>query len=244
MREARQSKKDAIFRRLRSYGRQAPYFSIEKVRADAELDNLKLSPELLREYLSEAMQRKLIHDAGRGWYSALPDAAVLDPAPVEALRATLAGRFPFLPHYVWSTRQFNPWMHHLVGKPVSFVQVEREGVHDVAAFLRQEGWTVLVNPTSKTAGEFVPGERSVVIRGIQRTFDPQAEPRIETALVDLLLENSRLGLMDEEERREMSHKLLVSNRVAMASLLARLGDHKRSLEDLVGDTEQPIMAEK
>jgi hypothetical protein len=62
-------------------------------------------------------------------------------------------------------------------------------------------------------------------------------------LVDLLLENQRLGLMDEEERREMSRKLLTGRRVEMGGLLARLRDHKLKLEDLIGPPIKPIIAE-
>lgn len=190
------------------------------------------------------MEKKVIHDSGRGWYSSLETPAVLDPEATTPLRDSLARRFSFLPHYVWSTRQVNPWMQHQLGKSVQFVQVESDGEDDVAAFLRNEGWSVIVNPTAKTAKDFAPGERSVVIRGIRRPFDPTTEPRVENVLVDLMLENSRLHIMDEGERQDMSRKLLTTNRVEIAALFARLRDHKRNLADLAGSAEQPIIAEK
>jgi hypothetical protein len=236
--------KDALFRRLRSYGLESPYFSLAKVTDDPELSELTAKKDLLREYLSEAMEKRVIHDSGRGWYSSLETPAVLDPEATAPLRDSLTKRFPFLPHYVWSTRQVNPWMQHQLGKSVQFVQVESDGEDDVAAFLRNEGWSVIVNPTAKTAKNFAPGERSVVIRGIRRPFDPTTEPRVENVLVDLMLENSRLHLMDEGERQDMSRKLLTTNRLEIATLFARLRDHKRNLADLVGSAEQPIIAEK
>lgn len=131
-----------------------------------------------------------------------------------------------------------------LGKFVHFVQVESDGEDDVAAFLRNEGWSVIVNPTAKTAKDFAPGERSVVIRGIRRPFDPTTEPRVETVLVDLMLENSRLRLMDEGERQEMSRKLVTTHRVEMAGLLARLGKHRLDLAGLVGADIKPIIGEK
>jgi hypothetical protein len=170
--------------------------------------------------------------------------AVLDPEATAPLREALAKRFPFLPHFVWSTRQVNPWMHHLLGKFVLFVNVESGGEDDVAAFLRNEGWSVIVNPTAKTAKDFAPGERSVVIRGIRRPFDPATEPRVETVLVDLMLENSRLRLMDETERQEMSRKLVTTHRVEIASLLARLRKHRVDLEGFIGAETKPIIGEK
>lgn len=236
--------KDALFRRLRSYGLESPYFSLAKVIEDPELTELTAKKDLLREYLSEAMKKKVVHDAGREWYSSLETPAVLDPEATAPLRESLAKRFPFLPHYVWSTRQVNPWMQHQLGKAVQFVQVESDGEDDVAAFLRNEGWSVIVNPTAKTAKDFAPGERSVVIRSIRRPFDPATEPWVETVLVDLMLENARLHLMDEGERQEMSRKLLTTHRVEMAGLLARLGKHRLDLAGLVGSDTKPIIGEK
>jgi hypothetical protein len=236
--------KSSLFSLLEELASLCPYFSFSAVRFALGESPLAAKPGLLREYLSEAMEKKVVHDAGRGWYSSLETPAVLDPEATAPLRESLAQRFPFLPHYVWSTRQVNPWMHHLIGKAVQFVQVESDGEDDVAAFLRNEGWSVIVNPTAKTAKDFTPGERSVVIRGIRRPFDPTTEPRVENVLVDLMLENSRLRLMDEGERQEMSRKLVTTHRVEMASLLARLGKHRLDLAGLVGADIGPIIGEK
>jgi hypothetical protein len=238
------SMKSILFSALEELARACPYFSFQMVRKALGDTPLAAKPALLREYLSEAMEKKVIHDAGRGWYSSLETPAVLDPEATAPLRGSLAKRFPFLPHFVWSTQQVNPWMHHLLGKSVYFVQVESDGEDDLAAFLRNEGWNVIVNPTAKTARDFAPGERSVVIRGIRRPFDPATEPRVETVLVDLMLENSRLRLMDEGERQEMSHKLVTTHRVEMAGLLARLGKHRLDLAGLVGADTKPIIGEK
>lgn len=243
MNEASTSMKSGLFSVLEELAGTRPYFSFAEVRSALGGSSLAAKPGLLRGYLSEAMEKKVIHNAGRGWYSALDKPALLDAEATAALRDKLAKRFPFLPHYVWSTQQVNPWMHHLLGKFVQFVQVESGGEGDVAAFLRNEGWSVIVNPTAKTAKDFAPGERSVVLRGIRRPFDPTTEPRVENVLVDLMLENSRLHLMDEGERQDMSRKLLTTNRVEIATLFARLRDHKRNLADLVGSAEQPIIAE-
>lgn len=244
MNEPRTNMKACLVSSLGKLAGGRPYFSFSMVRKSVGGSPLAAKPALLREYLSEAMAGQVIHDAGRGWYSSLGTPAVLDPEATALLRDALAKRFPFLPHYVWSTRQLNPWMHHLLGKFVQFVQVESGGEDDVAAFLRNEGWSVAVNPTAKTARDFAPGERSVVIRGIRRLFDPATEPRVETVLVDLMLENSRLRLMDEGERQGMSRKLVTTHRVEMAGLLARLGKHRLDLAGLVGADIKPIIGEK
>lgn len=243
MNDARTSMKTKLFACLRELAGVRPYFSYRGVKQALGDSPLAAKPALLREYLSEAMERKVVHDAGRGWYSSLKTPVTLDAVATAQLRSTLEKRFPFLPHYVWSTGQLNPWMHHLLGKFVQFVHVESGDEADVAAFLRKEGWSVIVNPTAKRAVDFAPDERSVVIRGIRRPFDPAAEPRVENVLVDLMLENARLSLMDEGERREMSRKLVTTQRVEMARLLARLGKHHLDLTGLVGLNPEPIIGE-
>ena len=84
------------------------------------------------------MAKGVIHHSGRGWYSAIPEPAVLDQSVTDPVRQDLIKRFPFLPHYVWSTLQINPWMHQALGKFVTFVYADGDGANDVSAFLRQE----------------------------------------------------------------------------------------------------------
>lgn len=238
------SKKESLSHHLQEWCGRYRYISYSWVRAQLAKQEIQFPAHTLRDYLSEAMTKRVIHHSGRGWYSAIPEQAALDQSVTGPVRQVLKKRFPFLPHYVWSTLQINPWMHHVLGKFVTFVYADGDGPSDVSAFLRQEGWNTLVNPTKKTGSALASGEKVVVVRGIRRQFDAQAEPRVETVLVDLLLENQRLGLMDEAERQEMSRKLLTERRVEMGALLARLRDHKRKLEDLIGLPIQPIIAEK
>lgn len=227
---------------LLSLSQSTSYFSIERVREALAAKRVEISDGLLREYLSDAMAKGVVHDAGRGWYSRIAESAVLDAAPIQGLRKLLREWFPFLPHYAWSTLQLNPWMHHLIGKPLAVVTVDRDDVDDVAAFLDDEGWRVHVNPTAKS--EVRPGDRSVVIRGIRREFDPEVEPRVETILVDLFLENGKIAVMDEAERQAMTRNLITNHCVDITHVLSRLTDHKRSFEELCGTVEEPIISEK
>lgn len=237
------TQKEKLYRILKILAEESSYFSIKRVRKVLEGKNLADDPDLLRRYLSDAMADGIVHDAGRGWYSSLGEQARLDPDLVRDLRMLLAQRFPLLPHYVWSTQQINPWMHHLLGKFVRFVYVESDAVEDMEEFLRQAGWDVTVNPTRKTASTVRPGDRSIVIRGVTREIDPAHEPRVENILIDLLLETPRLGLMDEVEFQAMTRNLITQSRVDIGFLLGRLSDHKKNWSDLVGNTKQLIMAE-
>jgi hypothetical protein len=189
------------------------------------------------------MAERIVHDAGKGWYGSIPSPAVLDDSHVRDLKELLGKRFPFLPHYIWSTLQLNPWMHHLFGKPIHFVHVDAEGENDMEDFLRSKGWDVLTNPTPKSAGKLVPGEKCVVIRRVRREIDVETEPTVGTVLAEALLENARLRFMDESERKEMSLRLIREKRINIASVISRLQKHDKSLVDLAGTGILVIISE-
>jgi len=238
------NKKEILLRHLKEWCGQYRYFSYPWIRDRLAASGPSFSANTLRDYLSEARERGVIHSSGRGWYSSLPRAATLDASASEPLRKLLRKRFPFLPHYVWSTGQINPWMHHQLGKFVAFVTADTEAVKDVSSFLREEGWLPVVNPGKKSREDFPVGERVVVVRGARRTIATGLEPRTERVLIDLMLENGRLGLMDEADRREASRKFLSENRVDIAFLCKLLSDHKQTLAHLIGRPLEPIITEK
>jgi len=213
------------------------YVSLAWVRARMP----EVSPNTLRGYLSEAMANGEIHSAGRGWYSPLAVRAVLDQKPTEDLRKLLAKRFPLLPHAVWSTAQINPWLEHTLGKETLFVNTPSDSVADVAAFLRQSGWTVVVNPTKKTGANFVPSEKQVVLRGVRRELDDMTSERF---LIELLLENRRLGILDEAERQAACQRWIESRRFDLTYLNDQLRKSEVRLSTLIGGRLQPTISEK
>jgi hypothetical protein len=201
----------------------------------------KVSPNTLRGYLSEAMANGEIHSAGRGWYSPITEQPALDLEHVAPLRELLKKRFPLLPQAVWSTAQINPWLEHTLGKETLFVNAPSDAVVDVAAFLRQSGWIVVFNPTKKSGAEFVPGDKQVVLRGVRREL---VEMTPERFLIELLLENRRLGILDEAERQAASRRWIESRRFDLAYLTDQLRKSGIRLPALIGGRLQPTISEK
>jgi hypothetical protein len=201
----------------------------------------EVSPNTLRGYLSEAMANGEIHSAGRGWYSHITEQPALDLEHVAPLRELLKKRFPLLPQAVWSTAQINPWLEHTLGKETLFVNAPSDSVADVAAFLRQSSWTVVVNPTKKSGAEFVPGDKQVVLRGVRREL---VEMTPERFLIELLLENRRLGILDEAERQAASRRWIESRRFDLTYLTDQLRKSGIRLPALIGGRLQPTISEK
>jgi hypothetical protein len=236
-RQSSSSSKATLSRILGKARTKHHYVSLAWVRARMS----RVSPNTLRGYLSEAMASGEIHSAGRGWYSPLAERAALDQMSTEGLRELLAKRFPLMPRAVWSSVQINPWLEHTLGKETLFVNAPSDSVADVAAFLRQSGWTVVVNPTKKTGADFVPGEKQVVLRGVRRDL---ADMTPERFLIDLLLENRRLGILDEAERQAASRRWIESRRFDCGVLTKELWDSKIKFHMLIGSPIKPTIPEK
>jgi|GEM_PF-54932 len=236
--------KSLVWNTVKSLTKKHSYVSLNAVKSElARASSGKPEDKTLLKALSEAMAEGIAHHAGRGWYSGILAPATLDDSPIRELADSLSKRFPFLPHYLWSTLQLNPWMHHLSGKGIQFLHIDAEGEQDAADFLRAAGWDVLVNPTAKTANRLVPGPKSLVLRTVRREIDGDSPLTVSTVLVDALLENGRLNFMDEAERKEMSRRLMQEKRIDFAALHSRLKNHKKTIGDLIGSEKSGIISE-
>ena len=226
---------------LPALGGEWKYYSTEAVAAWLRQHKLRCPPPTLNRYLHEFCRNGLIHDAGRGWYSSLATPFTLNREPVSSLVQELTKAFPLLDFSVWSTQQINPYMHHLLGKFVSFVQTDPDALESVFDSLRDAGYEAHLNPTGQEKKRLMVREKTVVIR--RRVAGAPTEDHfasIEAILVDLYLETNRLGLMDMEEFRSMARRLVTSARVEMSSLISYAERREQSLRDIFGGLESII----
>ena len=231
------SAKTTLFRQvLPQFKAASPYFTTVAIARRVQELNLAISDGTLPVYLTEATATGLIHDAGRGWYSSLVQEFKLDPKPVAPLVRALEKKFPLLDFHCWATAQINPYMHHLLGKSVAFVNTDSDAMEAVADFLRSTGYDAHLNPRGDAASKFTLRDKTVVVR--KRVLTAPADghfARIETLLVDLLLESQRLALMDAGEFRDMARAVVSSGRITLSSLVAYAADRKQTVAAVFGD---------
>jgi hypothetical protein len=199
----------------------SPYFSAANVRQALRQRGVRIADPSLRVYLSEAVKKGLVQDAGHGWYSRLVARVPLDLQPVRKLIRAVEKEFPLLDFSCWSTAQINPWTHHVLAQPTAFLYAAGDALPAVAEFLRRKGWDAIVNPLPSQGAEQVkPGPRSVVLRpAISK--QPQGEHHqapIEKILVDLLMETPRVALMDDREAGELVRSLMQRYLVQVSTL--------------------------
>jgi hypothetical protein len=210
-------------------GRQTACFSFDQIKTAVAAHQLGISEASLKVYLSEAIKTAVIHDAGRGWYSCRAEPVKLDPQPLHKLVRTVKKAFPLLDFCAWSTAQLNPWMHHLIARPVAFLYVARDALDSVGEALRERGWDVAVNPGNRDAARVVrPDEKMVVLRPAHSKQPPAVEHLAapEQVMVELLEEADALSLMDSSEAKEAVLRVAASGRF-LVPVFKRFADFKR-----------------
>ena len=208
---------------LPSLKAQTAYLSIDAIRRALATAGIEMTDDTLREYISEAMLKGIVSDAGRGWYSRHDQPVFLDPAPVAKLVRVVKKAFPLFDFCCWSTVQFNPFAHHLIGQPTLFLYAESDTLDSVAGKLRELGWDAWADPKQKDVERFVhPGEKTVILRpsiSKQPEGETQVAP-IEKALVDLRVEAGRLKLMDKSETQRILDAVLSAGLIQLPVMIA------------------------
>lgn len=211
------------------------YFSHAQVLATLHEFGLAPLKNTLTGYLSRLVSTRHLFDAGRGWYSFLPQAARLEADLLQPLLADVRARFPLLPHAAWSTAQLNPWLHHLVGQETLFLCLPSDALDTVAGALEEAGWRVLTNPRGEAARRFAPKPRTVVLRAVHSAAPPASDgvASVEQVLVDLCFEVEDLSLLSATEFRAMATWLVSENRINVASFLNYARKRKKTPREIV-----------
>ncbi len=237
--------KSTLFTRiLPELSAAAPYFSMEKVAKKMDDLQLAAAEASLKSYMSEAMKKGIVHDAGRGWYSRLATPVTLDPKPVKAVISRIEKAFPLLEFSCWSTEQVNPYMHHLLAKFVTFVYADRDLMPSL--FDAMQGWKgyrVYLNPKTADAKSFRLEDNTIVIRPPTSEAPSPLEPHvaaIEQLLVDLAVEIESLPLMSRGEFQDMAWRVATSGRLMIPALLRYARRNHRTPTDVFGESGSTI----
>lgn len=199
------------------------YFDVGSLRAWLKKERIAFNCATVNRYMTDFVKDGFVWSAGRGWYSFIPTAIQLDAEPLTEIKKELQERFPLLDFACWSTQQINPYMHHMLGKFVTFVLAPADTLTSVFDHLRELGYSVYLNPNEKeVAKTFKVDSKTVVLRKLNTLHTPIQDHllSVESLLVDLSLESERLFLMDKAEFRQMAARLVTSARVDLSSLVS------------------------
>jgi hypothetical protein len=201
--------------------RRNTYFSVENIEAQLKRRRMKVNHNTLKQNLIRLKKKKIIFDAGRGWYSSVPTAFALNTAPIQQLANDIKAGFPLLKFCCWSTQQLQSFAHHMMTKFAAFVYAEIDLIPSIAEHLDGKGYHVFPNPTkSEVKKYFALKERTCILRpSITEEPTDNSYATIEKILVDLYVEKDRVYLIDGAEYKRIFNNVVTSQRINMGRLL-------------------------
>lgn len=219
------------------------FISKKTVKEFVKNSNLKVTDETLNSYIKEFKEKKIIYSAGRGWYTTVEKIGSLRAEPVQKVVSLLEKEYPFLEFNCWNTEQIQPYLHHLLGKHLTYVYTSREAISNVTDTLRDSGYSVLENPSKNELKESIGKLNiNVIVRAsIERepTNDTHYSP-IEKVIIDLIYENNMGEIYSEAEIINASQKALKSLYCDVSQLIDYANRKKIDISLLIND---PTMQE-
>ena len=211
------------------------YFSIEELYAKLARKYPDLKRATLSRYMVDVLKNGKLYGAGRGWYSLIERPLTAEREHVQEIVDILAKKYPQLAFSCWSTKHIRSFMHHMLGKFVTFVYTQWEAMGSMGDFLESEGYKVWVNPHGKDVDRFhVDREKTVVIRPlISRVPADGHFASFEKILVDLRVEIRQLPLMDESEYGTLLPNALAAGRVDIGTLISYAKRRRVSIDKIV-----------
>jgi len=211
------------------------YFSLEDLYAKLSEEYPGLKKATLSRYMVDVIKNGKVYGAGRGWYSSIERPLTAEREHVQEIVDLLAKKYPLLVFSCWSTKHIRSFMHHMLGKFVTFVYTQWEAMGPMGDFLESEGYKVWVNPHGKDIDRFhVDMEKTVVIRPlISRVPADGHFASFEKILVDLRVEIRQLPLMDESEYDTLLSNAQAAGRVDIGTLVSYAKRRRISLDKAV-----------
>ncbi|MEI8038261.1 MAG: DUF6577 family protein, partial [Verrucomicrobiota bacterium] len=197
------------------------YIDLATVQRTIEAEALVYEPTTINRYLHEWTREGRIHDAGRGWYSNLPNAfqPVLETPPLPELEKLLRKKFPLLEFTVWGTRQFTTFFHHYAARHATFLMVDRDAMEPVADVLSKAGHHVVIHPLGEAAKNFaLTQDETIILRPRLSSDHKETFAPIEQMLVDFHHEIQKLGLFDLAEFQSVFENLANRYRLNIPAL--------------------------
>ncbi|MEA2096153.1 MAG: DUF6577 family protein [Candidatus Cloacimonadota bacterium] len=181
------------------------FISKKTIKQFIEVNGINVTSETLNSYIKEFKVQKIIFSAGRGWYTTVEKIGSLRTEPVQKVVSLLEKEYPFLEFNCWSTEQIQPYLHHLLGKHLTYIYTSRDAISNITDTLRDNGYSVLENPSKKEFKESISKLNiNVIVRAsIERepANDTHYSP-IEKVIIDLIYENNMGEMYSDAEIEE------------------------------------------
>ena len=128
------------------------------------------------------------------------------PPKLKTLNNNLKKKYPYLDYCLWTSALFNEFMLHQPGKFFLLVEVEKDATESVFFFLKENKYSVFLEPTKELLNRYVPDEKetwivkSLVSEAPTQDISGITSPTIEKLLVDLFCDTAILDAQQGAEK--------------------------------------------
>ena len=128
------------------------------------------------------------------------------PLKLKTLNHKLQNRSPFLNTCLWTTAVYNELMLHQPGKAFYIVEVDKDAVESVFFFLKEQKYSVFMDPTRELLNKYVPEDKNpwivkpLVTEAPVQKVSKVVTTTIEKMLVDILCDSEILDAQQGSEK--------------------------------------------
>lgn len=128
------------------------------------------------------------------------------PSKLKTLNNKLRKNFPYLDYCLWTSALFNEFMLHQPGKFFLIVEVEKDATESVFFFMRQNNYSVFLEPSKELLNKYILDEKetwivkSLVSEAPTQSISGIQSTTIEKLLVDLFCDSIILDAQQGAER--------------------------------------------
>ncbi|MFA6404193.1 MAG: DUF6577 family protein [Salinivirgaceae bacterium] len=156
---------------------------------------------------------------------------------LKSINSKLKKEFPYLKVCIWNTSAFNEFMIHQPGRFYILIEVEKEATQPVFFFLKENKYSVFVEPSMEVITNYVPDEKETLIVKSLVTEAPIQivngihTPVIEKMLVDIFCDNIIFAAQQGSEMRTIFNEAMNKYEVNINRML-RYANRKRKKNGL------------
>lgn len=107
---------------------------------------------------------------------------------LKTLNNKIKRQFPFLDYCLWSSALLNEFMLHQPGKFYLIVEVEKEAMESVFFFMKENKYSVFIDPTKELLNRYIPDEKETwIVKSLVTEAPVQNISGIQTTTIEKLL---------------------------------------------------------
>lgn len=213
---------------------ESKYFTIEALKRILKLQGYKVKPVTLKQVLYNLTSEQNLFDAGRGWYSFIPDSWPLYRKPLSKIMKLVQASHPEIALTGWAPHQLYPHIDLDTKDSPIFIYTGRDLIKKLALFLKEKGYEALPNPHTDEINKFFNITNKTVIIRPKITEEPANNQyaTIEKILVDVYYEKDKTLIMNDASYEKLFRNIVLSSRINMARLL-RYASRRRIRQELI-----------